>query len=58
MIFNNNAHIALSTEIIDITLEDQTELKNMKILDSNNKNFDNELNKILDKKEKLLIDLL
>ena len=24
LIFKNNAHIALSTEIIDITLEDQT----------------------------------
>ena len=25
LIFNDNAHIALSTELIDITLEDQTE---------------------------------
>ena len=28
LIFKNNAHIALSTETIDITLEDQTEIKN------------------------------
>ncbi len=28
LIFKNNAHIALSTETIDVTLEDQTEIKN------------------------------
>ena len=28
LIFKNNAHIALTTETIDITLEDQTEIKN------------------------------
>ena len=28
LIFKNNAHIALSTETIDITLEDLTEIKN------------------------------
>ena len=28
LIFKNNAHIALSTETIDVTLEDQIEIKN------------------------------
>ena len=27
LIFNNNAHIALSTETIDVTLDDQNEIK-------------------------------
>ena len=27
LIFNNNAHIALTTEAIEVTLEDQTENK-------------------------------
>ena len=26
LIFNNNAHIALTTEVIDVTLEDQNEI--------------------------------
>ena len=28
LIFNNNAHIALTTEVIDVTLEDQNEFGN------------------------------
>ena len=41
LIFNNNAYIALTTETIEVRLEDQNEIKEiMKILNSKNKNFD------------------
>ena len=29
LIFNNNAHIALTTEAIEVRLEDQSEVKNL-----------------------------
>ena len=53
LIFNNNAHIALTTETIEVRLEDQNEIKRlMKILNSNSKNFDKNLDSLLLQRKK------
>ena len=54
LIFTNNAYITLSTEIIEVTLDDQSKVdwEMIKILDSKIKNFDTVFDKLLSKRKK------
>jgi len=54
LMFNNNVHISLRTETIEVRLEDQNEIKwLMKILNSNRWVFDHHLDLFYSKKNKI-----
>tara|TARA_B100000035_G_scaffold15207_1_gene12399 strand:- start:1008 stop:1496 length:489 start_codon:yes stop_codon:yes gene_type:complete len=51
--FNNNAQIVLSSDTLECRLEDQSNIKFMKILNAQTKNFYSELDKIISKRNKI-----